>query len=446
MSDHGGTAAPLPLSVVIPVLNHGHLLDLTLDGFTRQTLPADRFEVIVVDDGSTPSLETVVSAYAGRLPLTYLRNERNGGRSVARNRGIRAARGEVVVFVDADHCPHPDLLRRHLDFHTGRSLRPGVLLGRSLMVDWAAIGALRAGRTPTETMLGDYREDVRDYLFAAENHRRDFPRAPWLYGHTNNASVDRATLEAIGGFDEALVTWGGEDNELFYRIFHQYGRAADTFAIGTDAICYAVPHLRAWPVLMAQLAENYRTIAAKHPRYDMELLGYPGNWATLVRRIAWFEDALDVCRERGLGRVTDLPSTLLDRLDGGDSLLVGFGASKLRLGPDAVTFDYDAPLGERNPHLMGLMTPYAERRFDRVVNVDLWRFFNPEDLGGYLLESLRVAGRVELVRTEDRIRADELLPLPFVDDLEFLRSTVEPYFPVEITTVDGVTVLAMGGA
>ncbi|MEV4624763.1 glycosyltransferase family 2 protein [Micromonospora sp. NPDC049523] len=445
MSDRRTGATPV-VSVVVPVLNHGHLLDITLDGLTRQSLPVDRFEVIVVDDGSTPSLEALVTPYADRLDLTFVRHEQNRGRSVARNRGLHEARGEVVVFVDADHCPHPDLLRRHLEFHTGRDHRPGVLLGRSVAVDWAAIGALRAGRTPDEAMIGDYREDVRDYLFAAENHRRDFPRAPWLYGHTNNASVDRATLEAIGGFDETLVTWGGEDNDLFYRIFHQYGRSRDTFEFGADALCYAVPHFRAWPVLMAQLAENYRYLATKHPRYDMELLGYPGNWATLVRRIAWFEDALEVCRAHGLGQVGELPPALLERLDGGNSLLVGFGASKPRLGPDAVTFDYDAPLGERNPHLMGLLTPYADRRFDRVVNVDVWRFFNPEDLGGYLLESLRVAGRVELVRTEDRLRAADLLPLPFVDELDFLRTTVEPYFPVEISTVDGVTILAIGGA
>ena len=433
------------LSVTIPVFNNGHLLTLALQALTRQSMPRHEFEVIVVDDGSDPSLEPVVAPFADALPLTYLRHSPNQGRSVARNRAIARARGDVILLLDADHCAHPELLRRHWEFHAARGLRPGVQLGRAILVDWAAIEALKQGDTPTPDMVGDYREDVRDYLLASAHRRRDFARAPWVYGHTNNASVDRASLLAVGGFDEELVTWGGEDNELFYRLFHHHDRDPGLFAIGDDAITYDLPHFRPWRVLMAQLAENFQHIARKHPRYDIEFFGFPGLWSNAVRRIAWFEDALDAARAHGLGRVDRLPADYQRELAGEDCLLIGYGASKLDLGPGSITFDHDAPASRDNLHLAGLLTPFEGDRFDRVVSVDLWRFHNPEDLGTFLEEARRLAGRVDFVCTDLSIPPAAMLPLPFARDLDFLRTTVEPYLPVRQTSAEGCVILSVGG-
>ncbi|MFI6763767.1 glycosyltransferase [Micromonospora sp. NPDC050417] len=429
------------LSVVIPVLDNGHLLHLTLDALTRQTLPRDRFEVIVVDDGSDPPLRSVTEQFDEALTLTYLRQD-NKGRSVARNRALDAARGDVVVFLDADQSAHPDLLLRHWQFHHDRGHAPGVLLGRAIVVDWAAIAALRAGTLPSPEMLGDYREDVRDALFAVPHHRRDFHRAPWVYSHTNNASVDRASLTAVGGFDEQLTTWGGEDNELFYRIFHHHGRDPRLFDLADDAVSYDLPHFRVWPLLMAQLAENYQVIARKHPRYDIEFFGVPGLWTTAVRRIVWFEDTLRAARANGLARVDRLPAAIVAGLENTDSLVIGFGATKLQLGPDAATFDHDAPASERNLHLAGLRTPFPDGHFGRVVTVDLWRFLTPEDLGSFLFEALRIGGgTVDFVCTDLDIDPVTMLPLPFVGDLGYLRTTVEPHLPVSVDTEQGCTTL-----
>lgn len=433
------------LSVTLPAFQNGHLLALALDALTRQSMPADEFEVIVVDDGSEPSLAPVADRFAGTLPLTYLRHSPNRGRSVARNRALDAARGDVVLFLDADQSAHPDLLRRHWEFHAARALRPGVLLGRAVHADWAAVDAVRRGVAPTAGMVGDYRGDVRDPLLAAAHHRRDFTRAPWVYGHTNNASVDRASLLAVGGFDEAMVTWGGEDNELFYRLFHRYGGDPDLFALGDDAVSYDLPHFRVMPLLMAQLAENFRYMAAKHPRYDIEFFGYPGLWPASVRRIAWFEDSLSASRAHGLGRVDRLPVDYRDALAGEDCLLAGYGASRLDLGDKAVTFDHDAPADERNLHLAGLLTPFAENRFTRLVNVDLWRFSTPEDLSGLLHESLRIAGRVDFVRTERGLDPATMLPLPFVTDLDFLLTTVERYLDVQLERTGDVEIISVRG-
>lgn len=435
-------ARPL-LSVAIPAYDNGHLLGLTLASLTRQTMPRDDFEVVVVDDGSEPSLASVVEPFADRLHLNFLRHTPNRGRSVTRNRALRAARADLVLFVDADCCAHPSLVQRHHEFHARRGLRPGVLLGRVLAIDWAAAGALTRGETPGPPVLGDYREDLRDYLFAAAHRRRDFARAPWVYGFSGNASADRASLDEVGGFDEDLVKWGGEDLELFYRVYHHRGGGPDLFGLDDDALCYHLPHFRSWPKLAAQLVDNYQHIARKHRRYDVEMLGLMGNSGIAVKRIMWYGDGIDACRRNGLGQVSSLPSTYRAGMEEVRCLVVGFGASKLPLPPGSATFDHDAPLDDDNPHLLGLNTLYPDRQFERVVSVDLWRFLSPEDLGAFVTEGLRIAARVDLVSTDQSLPAAALMPLPFVDDIAYIRTSYEPHFDVDLSYPQGCAVLAL---
>ncbi|WP_430781429.1 glycosyltransferase family 2 protein [Actinoplanes sp. G11-F43] len=432
------------LSVCVPAYGNGHLLTRTLDALTRQSLPTAAYEVIVVDDGSEPSLEPIVTAYLNELPLTLIRQD-NRGRSAARNRAMAAARGRVFVFLDADQAADPGLLQAHHDFHATRGFGPGVLLGRAITADWAVIGAFTHGQTPTPAMADASRGDVRDYLLRLPHFRAGLGRAPWICAHTNNASIDRATAEAVGGFDEALTTWGGEDNEFFYRVFRHHDRDPKLFDVGDDAISYDLPHFRLWPLLMAQLADNFRQIFHKHPRYDVELFTLPGLWTTTLRRITWFEDALTAARTHRLGRADLLPGTLTDRLRGTGALVIGFGADRLDLGPDAAVFDHDTPAGGRNRHLAGLAVPEPDGRYAGVVAVDLWRFLPPEDLAVLVLESLRIGGRIDLVATGTPVTAADLLPLPFADDLDYLRDTVAGHLPVRVSDHDGARVLTIGG-
>lgn len=431
------------LTVAIPAYNNGHLLRLALQSLTRQTMPADRFEVVVVDDGSDPPLEPVIAGFAAALDIVHVRQPDNRGRSVTRNRAIAEARSDVVMFLDADHCVHPEALQRHWDFHAARDLAPGVLLGRSLVVDWAAVAALTEGRDPEPAEIGDYGEDIRDYVFTAAHRRRDWVRAPWVTAYSGNASVDRATLLAIGGFDEDLRTWGGEDFDLFYRVFHHHGGDPGVFVMGHDVVCYHLPHFRVWSTLIEQLAGNYQVIWRKHRRYDIELFGLPGHSGVAIRRIMWAADGIEACRKHGLGQVARLPAALRGELDGSRALVAGFGAGALPLADDAVTFDHDAPLTERNPHLVGLKTPYPDGRFERVVNVDLWRFLGPEELGGLVTEALRIGGRLDLVSTDRSVEPAAMLPLPFVADLGYVHTMLSSHLDSQLSHVDGCDLLTV---
>lgn len=99
------------LSVIVPVYNSSADLARCLDALS-QSVRGDRdyggFEVVVVDDGSTEAIEPIVAPYGYR----YQRIDGPGGPARARNRGAGFARGDVLVFVDADVCVHTDTLAR----------------------------------------------------------------------------------------------------------------------------------------------------------------------------------------------------------------------------------------------------------------------------------------------------------------------------------------------
>jgi glycosyltransferase involved in cell wall biosynthesis len=102
------TPAPF-MSVIVPVYQGARVLPRCLAALRASEMPDGSWELIVVDDASTDATALVAAEFADavvRLP------DRPRGPAYARNRGVELARGEIVVFIDADVCVHPDTLRR----------------------------------------------------------------------------------------------------------------------------------------------------------------------------------------------------------------------------------------------------------------------------------------------------------------------------------------------
>ncbi|MEX0770010.1 MAG: glycosyltransferase [Balneolaceae bacterium] len=89
------------VSVIIPVLNNARGIRLAVDAVRNQTYPADRVEVIVVDNGSDDETPEVVS----QLPVRYLTEESVKSPYAARNRALEVAKGEMIAFTDSDCIP-----------------------------------------------------------------------------------------------------------------------------------------------------------------------------------------------------------------------------------------------------------------------------------------------------------------------------------------------------
>ena len=101
------------VSVVVPSCNRCDMLRRCLDALAVQTHRA--YEVVVIDDGSSDGTGAMVAGVASAHPqmqLVYLRNDRNLGANPSRNRGIAAARGEFVAFLDSDCIAEPEWLEK----------------------------------------------------------------------------------------------------------------------------------------------------------------------------------------------------------------------------------------------------------------------------------------------------------------------------------------------
>ena len=98
------------LSVIVPAHNERDRLSCSLEALRRSDLPRADWELIVVDDASSDTTADVARRYADHV--VPLRGPRPLGPAYARNRGCDAARGEILVFIDADVCVHADTLRR----------------------------------------------------------------------------------------------------------------------------------------------------------------------------------------------------------------------------------------------------------------------------------------------------------------------------------------------
>src|ERR1700688_5222745 len=104
-----GSAVSEPqVSVVIGTYNYGHFIEEAIESVLAQDLPADRFEILVVDDGSTDDTPERVKKYGTRIQ--YFRKP-NGGQASAFNLGFAKARGEIISMLDADDYWFPDRLR-----------------------------------------------------------------------------------------------------------------------------------------------------------------------------------------------------------------------------------------------------------------------------------------------------------------------------------------------
>lgn len=97
------------LSVIVPIYNVEDYLAECLDSILDQDF--DRFEVLVVDDGSPDDSRAIAEEYAARDARIRILTRENGGLGAARNTGIRAARGRYLTFVDSDDLLNPGALR-----------------------------------------------------------------------------------------------------------------------------------------------------------------------------------------------------------------------------------------------------------------------------------------------------------------------------------------------
>jgi GT2 family glycosyltransferase len=207
---------PLRLSVVIPTYNRLDTLRYVIPALTAQDVPRDAFEVIVADSLSTDGTAEYLAGVARESPNVRHLPGPYTGRAGARNAGIAAARGTIVLFTDADIIASPDLLSRHLARHAAGARK--AVIGCEIQVD----------------SYDDYLAKSRNPALRNPMHPAARKHLSWLYFMTGNASARRVDLDAVGRFDEDFTGYGHEDLELGYRLQH----AGIPIAYAPEAVNY----------------------------------------------------------------------------------------------------------------------------------------------------------------------------------------------------------------
>ena len=186
-SGANGKSAPdlLPfVSVIVPVYNDEERLSVCLEALESQTYPANRYEVIVVDNASSRPLAPML----GRYPHAVGEFEGTPGSYAARNRGIGVARGDVLAFTDADCIPCQGWIEAGVE--TLRS-QDSALVGGPIEV------------FPVQTSQPNAVElyEMLCAFTAEDNVRAGFTS-------TANLFTKRSVMQEIGTFDASLKSWG----------------------------------------------------------------------------------------------------------------------------------------------------------------------------------------------------------------------------------------------
>jgi|GEM_PF-563517 len=259
----------MKISVIIPAYKRPQELELTLLSLSLQDFPKDEFEVLLVNDGPTKEVETVYKKLKSKLDinLTHLVHKKPPGfvsRGAVRNVGIKASKGEILLFLDSDIIVEKSFLREHYSFH--KKDPDAVVLGYRfrlpMEVMHIADSLVRTGRTNEIHNLPALK-DERILAVGKDIKQLSFR---WKYLHTHNISLNRKHIEKIGLFDEAMTEWGFEDEEFGYRL----AKAGLNFYLEKKPRAFHQEHYLEYEKQLYSSRRNARYFNKKHNEFEAE--------------------------------------------------------------------------------------------------------------------------------------------------------------------------------
>ncbi|HOW59379.1 MAG TPA: glycosyltransferase [Candidatus Omnitrophota bacterium] len=183
------------VSVIIPTFNRAEYICDAIDSVLAQTY--HDLEIIVINDGSIDDTEKALKKYGGRIQYLY---QNNAGVSAARNKGIKASRGEYIAFLDADDSWLPEKLSVQIPILEFNPKLGMVFSYLEIMDEYGR----RTGRMKPKQKPGI------DFLTMLEAGS----------AMTSSCLMRKRSLDAAGIFDESLAIY--EDMDLFLRVVNQF--------------------------------------------------------------------------------------------------------------------------------------------------------------------------------------------------------------------------------
>lgn len=181
-------------SIIVPTFNRPGKLESALKSFSKLDYPRERFEVIVVDDGSHAPLDAVIKLCRDKYALTLLK-QNNMGPASARNLGAEKAKGDYLAFTD-DDC--------ELDHTWLKMIAERIKSAPGCIIGGKTISTIKNNPYPMASQL------LIDYIY--EYYNADAERARFIA--SNNMIVPSKIFTKIGGFDVTYSRSASEDREL----------------------------------------------------------------------------------------------------------------------------------------------------------------------------------------------------------------------------------------
>lgn len=368
------------ISVVI-LCHNNKGISICLQAILRQLSQND--EVIVVDDHSEQSfLNHELAAYwkhkSVRICPVF---QQRGNRSYNRNFGAQHSEKDILLFLDGDMVPAPGMVEAFRNAHDNEDYVAFIGCAHGMRFDEEHL-QLHIGHRHYRDMVQTEEglrqlvqnpclEDWRTQPF----HQPELEPYYWIYYYTCICSAQRTVFREIGGFDEALVTWGSEDIDLGYRL-HACGKIGCL----TDAHAVHLPHQRnLWDEQLFD-RDNIRYLLDKHRTWPFELLLSFDLSAEIYQNIQQMRDEIT---QWDLLRITPvpIPGTLW------------LNAPSVQHTKDTVTW-YSDSLGMSALELFGMALPCCDQFFEAAY-VSSHIFSYPMVMTSRILqECMRISRRV----------------------------------------------------
>lgn len=407
-------------SVIILHYNKNYELKLVLEAFINQSENLSSFELIIIDDGSEISVQDDVKEYQDKgLNINLQNYTHTGNRAYNRNLAVNLAKGEILIFFDADLIP----CRTFIKYHKKNVLEneKNVSLGyRNLMYyvnpNLLTIDTVKNSFETIESIPCFLDERV-SMIHMHEKKQLNLSKA-WYLVYSHNIALRKNLYKAVQGFDEGFrFGWGAEDVEFGFQLF----KAGASFFFDENIICYHMCHFEA---------------NDKNEQYEKNLLYFYNKYKSFEPELFMHQHHFDIYTMCELYKIVlegkHLQELKEDISEYKRTLFVGFNnVVKEMCKNDNSLISTNNDLSEYS--LIGSFTPYECDYFSYVIISDNYSIFPTEYLFLVIKESLRIGKRIcfytksgELISLDDFWKKKTGYSFDEFNNLEKIRVVMTP--------------------
>ncbi len=382
------------ISVLILYFNKINEIGLVLEAFLNQTVDFEKFELVIIDDGSDVSIKSKVNEYIDRgLHITLKEIKHTGNRAQNRKLAVNLSTGNQLVFFDADMIPSPNFIERHI---SNLAMDDKIIsLGfRKLLSPFSfeliTPDIIKNHFEVIESMPCDLDERI-PMIYAHKKNNIDLSRAWYIsYGHT--IGINKSFYEKISGSDDNFkYGWGAEDIEFSLQLYRAGGR----FVFDEKIVSYHIFHGNG-ENKAGQYQANLQYFYEKYKSFEPELF-----------MIQHLQDATSMSKLYNLvysGK--HLEEIKIETADIKNSLFVGFinfDKNILQNGNKLIsTNDNYAEF-----KLIGSHLPYENSAFEQGILSGSYSLFSIEYLYEILKELTRVCKTIKVQNKNSLVDLDD---------------------------------------